>query len=330
MTGVGPRVDVVGVTRGVALGVPAAPPPGTLYVARSGRIVRAILGYDITLAFSYDDWFEGEPSEVLSHRIARDIVERVREAGADQVMYFVPGPGGVADATVRELAAIADVFAGASSIATDGAGSAAQVMDALELAQAELHTPFDAGLAPLNPSATTLVTNWYGGWVKELASRRLTRSLGLLEIPDAEPDGVLVIPGRDPLVGTPSLEGLRHIYARLRRPDGCPWDREQTELTTVPHIVEEAEELREALDAGNWADAADELGDVLGNVIMIAQIAEEHGRFTFEDVVSSISAKLIRRHPHVFGDATADTADDVLTLWNQVKQQEREQTPRAE
>ena len=122
-----------------------------------------------------------------------------------------------------------------------------------------------------------------------------------------------------------SIDNLREIYARLRAPDGCPWDREQTELTTVPHIAEEAEELREALESRNWSHAADELGDVLGNVVMIAQIAEEHGRFTFEDVVRSVSEKLVRRHPHVFGDAIAATPEDVLALWNEVKQQERTQ-----
>lgn len=125
---------------------------------------------------------------------------------------------------------------------------------------------------------------------------------------------------------SPSTENLRQIYARLRAPDGCPWDREQTELTIVPHIVEEAEELREALESQNWSHAADELGDVLGNVVMIAQIAEEQGRFTFEDVVRSVSDKLVRRHPHVFGDATAATPEDVLALWNKVKQQERTPT----
>lgn len=122
-----------------------------------------------------------------------------------------------------------------------------------------------------------------------------------------------------------SIDDLREIYARLRAPDGCPWDREQNELTIVPHIVEEAEELREALLREDWVHAADELGDVLGNVVMIAQIAEEHRRFTFDDVVRAVSDKLVRRHPHVFGNATAATPEDVLALWNQVKQQEQEQ-----
>ena len=184
--------------------------------------------------------------------------------------------------------------------------------------------PFESGLLPIDSAATTIVTDWWPDEnVTSEAAHLLLGQLGLEELPEPDDDGNLTIPAVDPLSGTPSVAALRQIYARLRRPDGCPWDREQTELSTVPHIVEEAEELLEALEREDWSHAAEELGDVLGNVVMIAQIAAERGAFTFEDVVASISAKLVRRHPHVFGDMQASSSDDVLTIWNAVKQQER-------
>ncbi|HMM42760.1 MAG TPA: MazG nucleotide pyrophosphohydrolase domain-containing protein, partial [Thermomicrobiales bacterium] len=80
----------------------------------------------------------------------------------------------------------------------------------------------------------------------------------------------------------------------------------------------------DALDAEDWTHAADELGDILGNLVMIAQIAEEHGRFTLEDAVAALSAKLVRRHPHVFGDEQAGSPDEVLAIWNRVKQHEND------
>lgn len=329
MIGARLNVHVVGVGHGMAISRPVPPPSDAIYLARSGERVLAGLSHCVEFSFAYDTWFDGETDGSLANRIADDVIRRARTAGVEQVMYFVPGPGSVGDATVHHLSQLSNVTFGASSLRSDVTGRAVQIVDALELAQAELSAPFDAGLTPLDPTMTVVVTNWYGEWVTRFASQRLERLHGPFAVGEVDQDGTLILPGADPLAGSASVEGLRQIYARLRRPDGCPWDREQTELTTVPHLVEEAEELREALENEDWVHAADELGDVLGNVIMIAQIAQQEGRFTFEDVVRSISEKLIRRHPHVFGDANAETADDVLTLWNQVKHQEREQASRA-
>lgn len=201
--------------------------------------------------------------------------------------------------------------------------SGVQYVDARALTAAENARPFDAGLIPLDATSTTVVTNWSSVEVPWSAAQRLMRELGLHELPEVGDDDNLTIPAADSLSGTPSIAALRQIYARLRRPDGCPWDREQSELSTVPHLFEEANELRDALEHEDWVHAAEELGDVLGNVLMIAQIAEERGAFTFADVVTSISTKLVRRHPHVFGNQTADSAEDVLAIWKQVKQEER-------
>ena len=113
------------------------------------------------------------------------------------------------------------------------------------------------------------------------------------------------------------------IMARLRGPGGCPWDRQQTHATLRPYLLEEAYEALEAIDAEDDAELCKELGDVLLQVVFHAQIAAEEGRFDIEAVGQAIVDKLIRRHPHVFDDASADGADEVLRRWEQIKKQER-------
>ena len=113
------------------------------------------------------------------------------------------------------------------------------------------------------------------------------------------------------------------ILARLRAPGGCPWDREQTLESIKPHTLEEVYEVFDAIDRRAWGELRDELGDLLLQVIFYAQIAQDEGQFNMEDVARGLSAKLLRRHPHVFGDAVAETADEVISTWEGVKQQER-------
>ena len=100
--------------------------------------------------------------------------------------------------------------------------------------------------------------------------------------------------------------------ARLRGPDGCPWDREQTFDTIKPYILEETYEVMDAIDARDWQGLADELGDLMLQAVFYAQMASEEGHFRIEDSLDAINEKLIRRHPHVFGDTEARTADDVM------------------
>jgi MazG family protein len=126
-----------------------------------------------------------------------------------------------------------------------------------------------------------------------------------------------------PLENYPQLARLIDIVARLRAPDGCPWDREQTEASMAPHLLEEAFEAVDALQSGDAPASREELGDVLMNVLMIAQIAGEHGRYDLEQVAEAIADKLVRRHPHVFGDVAADDAAQVLRNWEAIKQQEK-------
>lgn len=119
------------------------------------------------------------------------------------------------------------------------------------------------------------------------------------------------------------------IMARLRGPDGCPWDRKQTHATLRPYLLEEAYEALEAIDAEDDAELCKELGDVLLQVVFHAQIAAEEGRFDIEAVGQAIVDKLVRRHPHVFDDASADGADEVLLRWEQIKKQERREQGKA-
>jgi MazG family protein len=119
------------------------------------------------------------------------------------------------------------------------------------------------------------------------------------------------------------FEDLVAIMARLRGPGGCPWDREQTHASLRPYLLEETYEALEAIDASAPDRLREELGDLLLQVVFHAQMAREVGEFTIDDVVAALAEKLIRRHPHVFGDARAETADAVLRRWETIKAEER-------
>jgi MazG family protein len=119
-------------------------------------------------------------------------------------------------------------------------------------------------------------------------------------------------------------EKLLDIMARLRDPNGgCPWDVEQTFATIAPYTIEEAYEVDDAIRRGAWDDLRDELGDLLLQVVFHAQMAREAEHFDFDDVAASICDKLVRRHPHVFGDAEVHSAEDQLAAWDAQKEQER-------
>jgi MazG family protein len=120
-----------------------------------------------------------------------------------------------------------------------------------------------------------------------------------------------------------SLAELCDIMGRLLAPDGCPWDREQTLESLRPYLIEEAFEVLEAIETGTPAEHCEELGDLLMNVVFHAALREQEGAFTIDDVVRSISDKLVRRHPHVFADARADSADQVIVQWEEIKRRER-------
>ncbi len=119
------------------------------------------------------------------------------------------------------------------------------------------------------------------------------------------------------------FEKLVAVQARLRAPGGCPWDREQTHESLRTYLIEEAYEVLGALESGNDAKFAEEMGDLLLQIVFHSQIAQERGRFAISDVIHEIHDKMIRRHPHVFGETHAKDAAEVLRNWEQIKAEER-------
>ena len=121
----------------------------------------------------------------------------------------------------------------------------------------------------------------------------------------------------------PAMQRLCEVIAKLRSPDGCPWDRVQTLATIKPYTLEETYELLEAIDSDDNAAIQEELGDLLLQVVLDAQIAADEGRFDIVAVIEQITEKMVHRHPHVFGDASAETAQDVRVHWEAAKQREK-------
>ena len=121
-----------------------------------------------------------------------------------------------------------------------------------------------------------------------------------------------------------SFEELRAIVAELREPDGCPWDRAQTYESLKKCTADGAQEVLDAVDHKDMENLKEELGDLLLQVIFYAQIAAEDGYFTLDDVMNGLGRKLVRRHPHVFGDEKADSAEEALQLWYKIKAMEKE------
>src|SRR5262245_26127080 len=125
-----------------------------------------------------------------------------------------------------------------------------------------------------------------------------------------------------------ALNDLLTIMAALRSPQGCPWDREQTHMTLRSHAVEEVYELMDAIEAGDDHEMVEELGDLLLQVVFHCQLARERGGFDFEKVARTMAEKLLRRHPHVFGNSDAKTVDAVWAQWDQIKKEEKAGTHR--
>lgn len=124
-----------------------------------------------------------------------------------------------------------------------------------------------------------------------------------------------------------TFEELLSVIAELRSEHGCPWDRAQTFESLKPCLLEESGEVLQAIDNQDMENLCEELGDVLLQVVMQSQIASEKGLFTIDDVVDGVCEKMIRRHPHVFGDAKALTPEESLALWNEIKKQEKAKKP---
>lgn len=292
---------------------------------------------------SFDDLYQAGRS---FEEVYAEMVRRVVEAGRDgDVVYAVPGHPLVAERTVPAIVQAAadedlDVrvypavsFADVAAVELGIDLGTVQLCDALGLRidtqrPALISQVFDRDvctrvklelLEVYPPEHPVTVLRALG------TSEASRKDLPLSEI-DHEPSSYLdclFVPALEPLEDVRRFDGLYHIIERLHAPDGCPWDREQTHESLRSHLLEEAYEALEAIDSGDPSVLVEELGDVLLQVLMHAAVAERLEEFTFADVTEHIARKLIRRHPHVFGEANAKTADEVHQDWEALKQAEK-------
>ncbi len=300
---------------------------------------------------SFDDLYQNGDS---FETVYASIVEKVLELGQrpEGVLYAVPGDPFIAEATCPSIAArareqkiplkivhgisfIEPVF---SALGTDPFPHMT-FMDALELSQA--HVPaFPPDLPVLvaqlysrmvasevKMTLNTVYPDEHPVWLVHAAGTRdeLVESLPLYEIDRSTHIGLLTVLYVPPLAEGTSFEAFQEIIAHLRAPDGCPWDKEQTHSSLRSHLLDEAYESLEALDSQDPAKMAEEFGDLLLQVVLNAQIANEEAEFTMNDVLKGIFDKIVRRHPHVFGDVQVEGVKGVLSNWEKLKAEERKE-----
>jgi tetrapyrrole methylase family protein/MazG family protein len=299
---------------------------------------------------SFDDVYDAAPDLESAYRT---MVERVvaAAAGVDRVVYAVPGNPAVAERTVELLRAVADVdvevIAGLSfadlawsRVGVDAMATGARIVDARAIDEVDFVGPMliaqcdqplvlsDVKLAlleHLDPGAPVTVLQRLGLPDEHVEVRPLVElDRGL------RPDHLTALyvdaGNEDTRIAAIEVARLVQLTRRLRAPGGCPWDAEQTHRSLTRYLVEEAYEAVEVIeqlpDPAAYRALADELGDVLYQVAFHAVIAEETNEFTIADVARGIHDKLVRRHPHVFGDVVADEPADVVRNWEQIKKAE--------
>lgn len=301
---------------------------------------------------SFDDLYEATAD---FEQIYSTIIDRVLDAAeAEDVVYAVPGDPFVAEATVTGLLERAgkrglslEVISGISFLEPALAHLKRDALDGLQLfdaiALAAMHHP------PLNPDYPALVGQVYS---RALASDlKLTlmnqypdefevtlihaagtsdvvlETVPLYEIDRSEHIRHLTALYLPALGGMSSFEQFQEVIAHLRAPEGCPWDRKQTHLSLRQYLLEEAYEVLDAIEAEDANALREELGDLLLQIGLHAQIATEDGEFRMGEVLSHINTKMIRRHPHVWGEVSVDGADQVVTNWEAIKRQENAGKP---
>ena len=189
---------------------------------------------------------------------------------------------------------------------------------------APVDSPLPGRQAPVDRSAPAILRRLYpADHIVGRVGMADTTTVG--ELDAAAMAGPLYLAPVAPESALASPWALPWLAARLRRPDGCPWDREQTHQSLKKHLLEEAYEVYDILDRGATAELAGELGDLYLQIVLHAQLAAEAGVFDMTDVQEAISRKIVRRHPHVFGDARVSTTGDVNRQWEQIKRAEREE-----
>lgn len=306
-----------------------------------------------------DDIYQlAEDFEGVYAEIARRVIAK---ASLGDVLYLTPGHprygervtpaierlAAEANHTVIVLDAVSAFDAISNALGFDLMAREPQLIDATTLAMSLEQSPFASGTIDLSPYRPIVVTQVFSREMAAATKLALGRLLGdeheivviraagtpdeqTVAIPLHRLDRVAVdhlttlwVEPQPVIAGGRALAGLLQIAARLRAPGGCPWDREQTQASLVPSMLEEAYEAIEAIEGDDPQHAAEELGDLLLHIVMQSQIAEESDLFTIEDVLFSITSKLVRRHPHVFGEESVRSATDVVGIWQQVKSTER-------
>ena len=299
---------------------------------------------------AFDALYESQPSFAA---VYQGIVERLlqRAAEGQAVVYAVPGDPTVGEATVGELrrrcgergipvhivhgvSFVEPCLAAAGLDALDGL----HLADALELA-ARHHPPFPPDIPALigqlySPlvagEAKIVLMNQYPEEHPVLllhavgSPQARVESVALWQIDRSQHIGAMTALLVPPLEEPSSFEALQEVIAHLRAPEGCPWDRRQSHQSLRSHLLEECYEALEAIDQDDMGALQAELGDLLLQIVLQAQIATEEGEFTMAQVIAGIRAKLVRRHPHVFSDLQVEAVDQVLRNWEQLKAEERE------
>ena len=310
-----------------------------------------------------DDLYERSLSfDDLYSEIAGRVIQLAEQEPRRSLVFAVPGHPRFGERSVRLItesaaergiavlvqAAVSTVDVVASAIGLDPLTDEAQLVDAVHLSGILDQSPFAGGLISIDPTRPCLLAQVYATTIATGAKLALSRLY-----PDNHPIVIVHaagIPNQERLVHCllfeldhqpldhltsvfipplPSLAAhrsplmLQRVVAHLRTPEGCPWDRQQSHASLRDAVIEEAYETLDAIDAGDTGNLAEELGDLLLQVALHSQIAEEAEEFLLEDVYEHVNRKLIRRHPHVFADAQAFTPADVVTTWDSVKEAER-------
>lgn len=244
----------------------------------------------------------------------------------------------------------------AERLGVDLVGAQTQLYNAAALSDAMGKTPHQRGLVSADPACPALIVGVSAAtidavarfvvdaWGSDPACRLLDQDVdgepptevtlgelrgSLAGDSDGDIEWSIWVPAADAYRAGRSMDTLERIVARLRAPGGCPWDREQTTASLRLNAIDEAYEVVDAIDAGDDANLAEELGDVLMAVALQAQIAEDGGRFTLADVYERVNTKLVRRHPHVFGDVVVSGTDDIVANWNRIKADEKAEAGRG-
>ncbi|MGD8405109.1 MAG: nucleoside triphosphate pyrophosphohydrolase [Anaerolineales bacterium] len=305
---------------------------------------------------SFDDLYEnGETFD----QVYDAIIEKVLELGhrTQGVIYAVPGHPFVAETTCPEIARLAR-DGGLATVIVEGLSFLEPTFSALGLDPYPRLTLFDAmelsmaHVPTFPPDNPVLIAQLYSRLVASEVKMtlgetypdehpvqlvhaagtedELVENLKLYEIDRSEHIGMLTSLYVPPLEDGTSFEAFQEIVAHLRAPNGCPWDREQTHESLRTHLLEESYEALEAIDAGDVDGMHEEFGDLLLQVVLHAQIANEEGEFSINSVIKKIHDKIVRRHPHVFGEVALEGVKGVLQNWEKLKEAERKNNGKEE